>query len=979
MPSQKPKNFLLAKGLFILLMSSCSSPEMSSQNKKSQSIDESHQASSMLVLERKLENGLTVLLSPNSEEPRFYAEIITRAGSKHDPFSNTGLAHYLEHLLFKGTQNFGTTDFEKEKPLLDQVTELYEERSKESDQNRRNEIYEEINRISQSAAKLAIPNEMDRSYSDMGGKGINAHTWHEETVYKVDLPANRLEHWAKIESDRFANPVFRLFHTELETVYEEKNRSIDNKDRLLNREVNKLLFKTHPYGQQATLGTIEHLKNPSILAIENFYAQHYVPENMAICISGDIDPDACFSIIEKYFSNWENQETLRPEPSWEEKPLQGREFVQVQYLGEEQVLLAFRTAPRFHQDYPALRLIDMILDNAVAGLINLNLTEKQAVRSAGCFPQNYNDEGAHYFYGIPKDGQSMEEVEQLLLTQIAKVKNGEFEDWILPAVINDFKKTKKEDRESNAKRVELLRDSFLAFVDWKTMDQSIEELEKVTKEEIIRTARKYYGNDYVVGFRIDAQHQLPSIEKPKIDPLKIDPDKESDFMKAVESLGFEPFNPKFLVEGKDFSTEKITDGVTLIHATNPLNDLFTMEVRMETGYDHESMLPYLKRMLDRSGAGPLSSEELKIEWYKLASDFNFAVREHLSAFSISGLDENFITSLDLTHQLLTEPNLSEKTWEETKRIIISERDDEQKNPNALSNALAHFHRYGKESRYLKRPSDEQLNATTVQDAKSMISQALQVERTVLYFGPRSPDEVKATILDGFLGQSPTTPTPPHKPNRSFAADSNQVYFFQKEMAQAQVRLEFATGTYDESKAPLAQVFNEYFGGGMAGLVFQELREARALAYSAWAHYFTPSRKREENILVGAIGCQADKTLEAVTAFVELLDNMPINQTRWESAHSAILSTYRTNPIGSRSRPSYAYDVRTLGLNGDPRENRYKALKEADISSLRKFYGEEIKPKNILISIVGDSAKIDLGKLKEFGPLTQVKVGELFNR
>jgi predicted Zn-dependent peptidase len=329
--------------------------------------------------------------------------------------------------------------------------------------------------------------------------------------------------------------------------------------------------------------------------------------------------------------------------------------------------------------------------------------------------------------------------------------------------------------------------------------------------------------------------------------------------------------------------------------------------------------------------------------------------------------------------LLTEPNLSEKTWEETKRIIISERDDEQKNPNALSNALAHFHRYGKESRYLKRPSDEQLNATTVKDAKSMISQALQVERTVLYFGPRSPDEVKATILDGFLGQSPTTPTPPHKPNRSFAADSNQVYFFQKEMAQAQVRLEFATGTYDESKAPLAQVFNEYFGGGMAGLVFQELREARALAYSAWAHYFTPSRMREENILVGAIGCQADKTLEAVTAFVELLDNMPINQTRWESAHSAILSTYRTNPIGSRSRPSYAYDVRTLGLNGDPRENRYKALKEADISSLRKFYGEEIKPKNILISIVGDSAKIDLGKLKEFGPLTQVKVGELFNR
>ena len=319
--------------------------------------------SSMQVIEHTLENGLTVYLSPNHEEPRFYAEIITRAGSKHDPNTNTGLAHYLEHLLFKGTSSFGTVDYEKEKVLLDEITQLYETRSKESNETKRGEIYEKINDISAKAAALAIPNEMDRAYSDMGGKGINAHTWHEETVYKVDLPGNRLEHWAKIESERFANPVFRLFHTELETVYEEKNRSIDNKDRLLQREVNNLLFKVHPYGQQPTLGSIEHLKNPSIKAIEEFYAKHYVPENMAICISGDIDPEKAIALIKERFSSWENKGPLRPEPKWVETGLQGREFVQVQYLGEEQLLLAFRTAPRHHEDYHALRLMDMILDN----------------------------------------------------------------------------------------------------------------------------------------------------------------------------------------------------------------------------------------------------------------------------------------------------------------------------------------------------------------------------------------------------------------------------------------------------------------------------------------------------------------------------------------------------------------------------------------------------------------------------------------
>ena len=936
-------------------------------------------ANSMEVIEKTLENGLTIYLSPNQEEPRFYAEIITRAGSKHDPATNTGLAHYLEHLLFKGTQSFGTLDFEKEKPLLDQITKLYEQRSQETNESKRADIYKEINRISTEAAELAIPNEMDRVYSDMGGKGINAHTWHEETVYKVDLPANRLEHWAKIESERFAKPVFRLFHTELETVYEEKNRAIDNKDRLLHREVNNLLFKTHPYGQQSTLGTVEHLKNPSITAIEEFYAKHYVPQNMAICISGDIDPDKTFEIIEKHFSAWGNPAPLRDEPKWEEAPLAGREFVQVQYLGEEQVLMAFRTAPRFHQDYPALRLVDMILDNSVAGLINLNLVNQQKVRAAGCFPLNYNDYGAHFLMGSPKDDQTLEDVEKLLLEQIEQVKNGEFEDWILPAVINDFKKRQKEDLESNAKRVELMRDAYLAFVDWDVMNGQIAQLEKVSKDDIVRVANKYYGNDYVVGFRIDEQHDLPSIEKPMIDPLKIDPDKESDFMRSVSEIPFQPFAPKFIKKDEDYQVIQISEGIQLIHANNPLNDLFTLEVRMEIGNDHQPILTLIKRLLDRAGAGKLSSDELKIEWYKLATEFGFGVREHFSTFSINGLDENLEESLNLAQQHMLSPKISDETWNETKGIILSERDDEQKDPRALSNALAHFHRYGSESRYLKRPSDADLNASTVASLTKTLLEAFEVKRTILYYGPRSAEEITTTIQNGFLGKKPTKDTPAFTPNRSLSPEANQVFFLQKEMAQAQVRLEFAAGTYDESKAPLGQLYNEYFGGGMAGLVFQELREARALAYSAWAHFFTPSRPQDENILVGAIGCQADKTIEAVNAFIELLDGMPINQTRWDSAHAAILSAYRTNPISSRSIPGFVYDFNALALKEDPRSNRYDSLQKADIDSLRGFYEKEIQPKSILLSIVGDSKKIDLNELKKIGPLIEVKPEQLFSR
>ena len=935
--------------------------------------------SSMQVLQKTLDNGLTVYLSPNAEEPRFYAEIITRAGSKHDPSTNTGLAHYLEHLLFKGTRSFGTENFAEEEPLLRQISELYEQRAAEKNETKRDEIYRQINTLSTEASKLAIPNEMDRVYSDMGAKGLNAHTWHEETVYKIDLPANRLEHWAKIESERFAQPVFRLFHTELETVYEEKNRAIDNKHRLIYRAVNNLLFKVHPYGQQSTLGTVEHLKNPSIYAIEEFYSKHYVPQNMAICLSGDLDPEPTFAIIEKYFGKWSGPEELRPEPSWNEKPLEGREFVEVEYLGEEHVVLAFRTAPKHHEDYPALRLVDMILDNSVAGLINLDLVEKQKVRAAGCYPQNLNDFGAHYLYGTPKDGQSLETVEQLLLQQIERVKKGDFEDWALQAVINDFKKRQKENYEKNDQRVELLRDTFLAFVDWNVTLNEISEMERVTKADIVRVANKYYGKDYVAGFRIDAQHDLPSIEKPAIDPLSIDPDKGSSFMEEVDQLPYEPLQPKFLVPEKDFSVREISPGIRLIHTFNPLNDLFNLEVRMDLGFDHQPMLSTAKRMLDRAGARKMSSEDLKVEWYKLGTDFGFGVQEHFCNFFINGLDENFLSSLQLAESHLLFPNSSEEIWNETKDIILSERDDEQKDPNALTHALAHFHRYGENSRYLKRSSDADLNNSTTSGLSELLKQAVESPRSILYFGPQSPDVVEQWIQNSFLGVSPKHKAAKVEPDRSLKTQKDQVYFLHKEMAQAQVRFEFSSGLLDESLTPSIQIFNEYFGGGMAGLVFQELREARALAYSAWARFFTPSRPDEENVMVGSIGCQADKTIDAMEAFIGLLKEMPVSNTRWSSAHASLLSAYRTNPITSRAIPKFVYDVDTLGLKIDPRESRFKNLSKAKIGGFEKFYQNKIKAKSILFSVVGDSTRIDMKALEKFGPFTQVSAKELFRR
>ncbi|HAO88016.1 MAG TPA: peptidase M16, partial [Gammaproteobacteria bacterium] len=352
----------------------------------------------------ELDNGLQIFLTENHEEPRFYAEIAVRAGSKHDPADGTGLAHYLEHLLFKGNQNLGTLDYEAEKPHLDRIVELYEEHFQETDPARRAEIYAEINSEAQLAAQYAVPNEIDKLYNSMGGGGLNAHTWYEETVYKIGLPSNRLQQWAAIESDRFVDPVFRLFHTELETVYEEKNRTLDNGSRIIGAALDELLYKVHPYGQQPTIGTVDHLKNPSLVYIQNYFDTYYVPNNMGIFISGDIDPSETIALIAEKFGEWESKAVPEVGP-WQEPALQGAERRTVQYPGEEQVQLAFRTAPNGSSDKEALILLDMILDNRTAGLINLNLNQQQLVSQAGSSPMFLNDYGSQSLFGVPKQDQ----------------------------------------------------------------------------------------------------------------------------------------------------------------------------------------------------------------------------------------------------------------------------------------------------------------------------------------------------------------------------------------------------------------------------------------------------------------------------------------------------------------------------------------------------------------------------------------------
>jgi len=933
-------------------------------------------ADPMAVHVYQLDNGLTVYLTQNKETLRFYAEIAVRAGSKTDPADATGLAHYLEHLLFKGNQTMGTLDYAKEKPYIDQITALYDKHFTETDEAKRKAIYAEINRLAQEGAQYAIPNEIDKVYKALGGDALNAHTWHEETVYKVALPMNRLRQWAAIEAARFQEPVFRLFHTELETVYEEKNRTLDNKESVLSDAVDELLFKKHPYGQQTTIGTVEHLKNPNLNYIREYFNTWYVPNNMAISVSGNIDIEETMKIIDENFSSWKRKDLPAPKV-FAEEPLKDVERATVKYKAEEKVLIAYRLPGVNDPDSEALKLIDMILDNSVAGLINLNLNQAQRVREAGSYPYQMNDYGVEHLWGVPKDGQSLDEVEKLLLEQVEKVKKGDFEDWILPAIVTDFKKNRRAALENDMARVNQMTNAFLNFADWDHRVDEIVRIEKLTKADVVRVANKYFGSGHIVGRRLDEQQDIPPVVKPQIDPVTIDPTRQSDFAKNILAMKAEPIEPVFVDPAKDYTVVDYKQGVKLYYSPNPLNDLFSLSILVEFGTFEDNKIGVSTLLLDKAGTKRFSAEDLKKEWYKLGMDASVSSGDNETYISITGLDENFEKSLALLMEWIQEPQTDDATLEELKQIILVSREDEKKDPGSLNRALSAYHRYGAESSFLRRLPGADLQKLTTDELLAVIRGLLSYKHVITYTGALPLEEVQKTLAKLHPLPDALKDPPPYRFLKAREAAANEIFFFNKEAAQAQVRIEYPSGVYSADVLTPAELYNSYFADGMSSIVFQELREARALAYSAGALYHVGTRIDDENLMIGAIGCQADKTPEAVAAFLDIIDNLPESPERMEEALTALDNQYRTSKIGFRAVIGAVRAWEKLGLGPDPRKKQFEALKSASLQTVLDFHKQRVEDRAKLISVVGDKNRIDMSALKEYGAVTEVGLSDLF--
>lgn len=919
----------------------------------------------------RLPNGLTVYLSPNKGQPRISAWISVRAGSKHDPADSTGMAHYLEHMLFKGSERLGTLDWDKERPHLERIRALYEKLFKTKGEEARKKVYAEIDAENQKAGTLAVPNEIDKFYRTIGGRGLNAFTSDERTVYVVDIPSNRLEDWAVVESERFVRPVFRLFQSEIETVYEEKNRSLDNAESILWDEVEARLYKAHPYGQQPTLGSIEHLKNPSLEKMHAFYEKWYAPNNMAIALAGDFDRKAALEVVRARFGSWQPRE-LEELPDWALPKPKGVERYEVKYEAEEKVIIAWPLVPHLHPDADALAMMDMIVSNSGAGLIDLRLNQAQKVKGASSSPSLRNDAGSWYMSALPKQGQTLEQAEALLMEIVEQLKAGDFNDEDLAAVITDFEQGEKARLESNGSRVSMMSASFTGFEPWERAVGRLDRLRKVTKADVVRVAKQYLGEDRVVVYRRNGKPAIPSITKPSFAKLPIDPSRESERLKQLLARAPAPIEPRWLVAGRDYEITPL-DGGRLYSAKNPYNDLFALQIRVDRGSRAARKLCWALELLDLSGAGPYSAEEFKKKLYALGTSLSYGCGEDSATVNLSGLDRNFWPSLELMQQRFDWPNVAPDALEKLKQVSLGAREDEKRDPGAVHGALGQLAQRGRESAVLARLSNDELKALTESELKSLIRDFPNHERRVGYVGNRPPREVAKLLGDGRRRRS----VPARVPLRLLKPDRTRVLFTHRDMVQAQIGLFAKDGTYDPEAVVDNQYLSQYLGGGMSSLIFQEVRESRALAYTAQGGHTVTADKGDDTQLWGYVGSQADKAVEAVELMSELLRRPPMSDKRFRETAKAIEEGYRANPTPFRAVPSTVMDWEDQGLPAaDPRPSRYERALAYTPEKLAA-HAARLKDAPLTIWVLGHKERVALDKLRAMGEFEEKGLDSLF--
>lgn len=926
-----------------------------------------------------LDNGLKVYMTVNKETPRIQTYIAVRVGGKNDPAENTGLAHYFEHLMFKGTQEFGTQDYAMESLLLGQIEEQFEIYRNTTGDEERKAVYHIIDSLSYEASKLAIPNEYDKLMSAIGAKGTNAYTAFDMTVYIEDIPSNQIENWAKIQANRFRQNVIRGFHTELETVYEEKNMSLTQDPRKVYEALLASLFPHHPYGSQTILGTQEHLKNPSITRIKEYYRTWYVPNNMAICMSGDFDPDLMISIIEKYFGNMESK-PLPKLPVNTEQPITAP--VEREILGPdaESVAIGWRFPGVADKTNETLTILSRILYNGKAGLIDLNLNQQQKVLGGAGFASGMTDYSFLMLQARPKEGQTLEQVKDLLLDQIKKLKAGDFDERMLQATINNFKLMLMRQLENNGARANMFVNSFIHGVKWEDEVTSLERMSKITKQEIIAFANEYLKDNYVVIYKKQGKDpNEKKIDKPTITPIVMNRDMSSKLLQEIQNTPVTPIEPVFLDFSKDLTLlNTAKSDIPVLYKQNDVNDIFQLVYLFDMGNANDKALGVAFQYMKYLGTSDMTPEQLNSEFYNLACSFGVSPGNERTYVTLTGLNENMPKALDLFEKLLSDAQVNKEAYGNLAADIVKSRNDAKLNQSQNFGRLVNYAIWGPKSPVTNILSTDELMNMDPQQLVDRIHGQNSYKHRILYYGPSSPKDFLALMEKYHKVPNALKEIPAGEDFTKQLTASTQIFISpydakQIYMAQISNRGE----RFDPAIEPTRNMYNEYFGGGMNSIVFQEMRESRGLAYSAWAGMIPPDYLKYPYELRTHIATQNDKMMDAITTFNDIINNMPESDSAFKLAKDGTIARLRTERI-VKSNILWSYvNAQDLGESVDSRIKLYNDVQTMSLKDVVDFQKKWIKNRTYTYCILGDEKELDMESLEKIGPIQRLTQEDIF--
>ncbi|MBO7529351.1 MAG: insulinase family protein [Bacteroidales bacterium] len=924
----------------------------------------------------KLDNGLKVVMCEDHSSPQAYGAVYVHAGSKNDPLEATGMAHYFEHIMFKGTDKIGTINWEAEKVYLDSIDMMYDKLHETTDLNERAAIQKKINELSIASTEYAIPNEVDVILTKMGGEGLNAGTAYDQTMYFNSFPANQIGKWMDVYAERFRYPVFRLFQSELETVYEEKNMYGDGPINAFQEYMFQEIFGEHPYGRPV-IGLTEHLKNPQTTKMREFFNTYYVANNMTLILVGDFNIEEIEPMVAEKFGSWRSGE-IPAQPEFTLPEFKGQTLREVRMTPIKIGALAWKGVKISDPDYLPLSIACSIFSNGETGIMDKDMLDGN-IMMAMLMPLSLEDHGANIILYIPKlIGQSHEKAEAFVFASLDKLKKGEFSDDLFEAIRVNMLKERELELESLGSLANLFLELEMRGMTYYEYLAESERIKSITKEEIVKIANKYFGEDY-----LDIRSKMGFPEKDKVDKPNWkaieakNTDAKSEFAKMIEAEEIPEVKPQVVDFQKDVTINKINDCFTMISAKNPYNDIFNLTITHNYGTIDDPDLNRAISYFEMQGTENKSFEELSLELQKLGAMIYISASQSNTNIVIEGFEKDLDQILALCEEKIYKPANDEK-----KIGIIYENESMneetvKEDASEWASAVRQYSLYGEKSSYLAETPLKQWKKRSGAELLREVDNALNYNGEVLFIGNIDNQEVINALKKHNLVKDNVV-----KSEKSFLTEKtytdNQIFIaHNKKFRQSNIYMHVPSELLNKEEKAVAMVFNKYFGTDMYSIVFQEVREFRSLGYTAYGYFMSDYLNRKPSFLFTYLGTQSDKTNEGIDVLRGLITDMPERLEKFNASKDALIMSRASDYVGFRSLPAQVSTWLEEGYDHDPRMEYTNLIKKTEYKDVDDFYKKFVADRPIVIMMSGNKKQIDVKALEKYGTVKELKYKEIF--